>query len=331
MGPCNDEKDLTMPKTTVVIPNYNGIEYIEGCLRTMPEDVPVIVVDNGSVDGSAAIVAERFPQVTLIRFAENRGFPAAVNAGIKAATTPYVFLLNNDTTIQPDTITEMEKVLDADAEAFSASAKMISMYHPELMDGAGDRYCLLGWAYARGKDRPVSSYTENCSIFSSCAGAALYRTDVLKEIGLFDENHFAYLEDLDVGYRAQIMGYHNVFAANAVVFHAGSASSGSRHNAFKVTLSAQNSIYVAYKNMPFLQFLLNLPFLFLGVIVKFAFFCLKGLGTSYARGFCKGVHLCFSRQGRARKVRFSAKNTLRYVWLEGLLIADLGRLFMGRK
>ncbi len=320
-----------MSKTTVVIPNYNGIEYIEGCLRTMPEDAAVIVVDNGSVDGSAAVVTERFPQVKLIRFAQNKGFPAAVNAGIEAAETPYVFLLNNDTTIRPDTIEELEKVLDADANVFSASAKMISMYHPELMDGAGDRYCLLGWAYARGKDRPVSSYTENCRIFSACAGAALYRTDVLKKIGLFDENHFAYLEDLDVGYRAQIFGYTNIFAANAVVFHAGSASSGSRHNAFKVSLSSQNSIYVAYKNMPLLQFLLNLPFLLLGVIVKFAFFCLKGLGMSYAKGFCRGIRLCFSGEGRARKVRFSAKNALRYVRIEGLLIADLGRLLLGRK
>ncbi|MCR4705670.1 MAG: glycosyltransferase family 2 protein [Lachnospiraceae bacterium] len=320
-----------MSKTTVVIPNYNGIEYIEGCLRTMPEDVPVIVVDNGSTDGSAAIVQEKFPEVTLLRFAENRGFPAAVNAGIKAAGTPYVFLLNNDTTIRPDTITELEKVLDQDADVFSASAKMISMYHPDRMDGAGDRYTLLGWAYARGKDAPVSSYTKNCRVFSSCAGAALYRTEVLKEIGLFDENHFAYLEDLDVGYRAQIRGFHNVFAADAVVFHAGSASSGSRHNPFKVTLSSQNSVYVAYKNMPFLQLLLNLPFLLAGCLVKFAFFGLKGMGTHYAKGFCKGIRLCFSKEGRAHKVRFSAKNAMHYVRIEGLLIANLGRLFMGRK
>lgn len=315
-------------KTTVVIPNYNGRNYLQDCLTSLLEgsEVPaIIVVDNGSADESAAMVKERFPMVKLIALPENRGFSAAVNIGIREAGTEYVFLLNNDTVVLKDTIEELEAAMERHPKAFSVAAKMLQMKNPELIDSAGDFYCALGWAFARGKDRKNEAFSKETSVFSACAGAALYRKAVFEKIGDFDENHFAYLEDIDVGYRAKIYGYRNYYAPASVVLHAGSGSSGSRHNKFKVDLSSRNSIYLIYKNMPVLQVLLNLPFLLLGYLVKILFFLKKGLGADYMKGLGKGFRLAFSGKGRERKVKFSMKHFGNYVVIQLQLWANMFR------
>ena len=315
-------------KTTVVIPNYNGRNYLQDCLTSLLEgsEVPaIIVVDNGSADESAAMVKERFPMVKLIALPENRGFSAAVNIGIREAGTEYVFLLNNDTVVLKDTIEELEAAMERHPKAFSVAAKMLQMKNPELIDSAGDFYCASGWAFARGKDRKNEAFSKETSVFSACAGAALYRKAVFNEIGDFDENHFAYLEDIDVGYRAKIYGYRNYYAPASVVLHAGSGSSGSRHNKFKVDLSSRNSIYLIYKNMPVLQVLLNLPFLLLGYLVKILFFLKKGLGADYMKGLGKGFRLAFSGKGREHKVKFSMKHFGNYVIIQLQLWANMFR------
>lgn len=139
--------------------------------------------------------------------------------------------------------------------------------------------------------------TKKCDrIFSACAGAAIYRKELLEKIGLFDEAHFAYLEDVDVGYRANLYGYRNLFAPDAVVYHAGSAVSGSRHNPFKVELTARNNLYLIYKNMPPLQLLINLPFLLLGILIKGVYFGRKGMGKSYLSGLKKGSPCVFPKR-----------------------------------
>lgn len=298
-------------KTTVVIPNYNGMDYLRDCLESLQKGsiVPeIIVVDNGSADGSTSLVKEQFPSVMLISLPENQGFSAAVNLGIHRAQTEYVFLLNNDTVVAEDTIAALEDAMERHSDAFSIAAKMVQMKHPELIDSAGDFYCALGWAFARGKDRRTEEFPRETRIFSACAGAALYRKAVFDEIGDFDENHFAYLEDTDVGYRANIYGYCSYYAPDAVVYHAGSGSSGSRYNSFKVDLSSRNSIYLIYKNMPVLQVLLNLPFLLAGYLIKIVFFLKKGLGTDYLKGLQKGFRLSFSKEGKSHKVPFSIKH-----------------------
>lgn len=315
-------------KTTVVIPNYNGRNYLQDCLTSLLEgsEVPaIIVVDNGSADESAAMVKEKFPMVKLIALPENRGFSAAVNIGIREAGTEYVFLLNNDTVVLKDTIEELEAAMERHPKAFSVAAKMLQMKNPELIDSAGDFYCASGWAFARGKDRKNEAFSKETSVFSACAGAALYRKAVFEKIGDFDENHFAYLEDIDVGYRAKIYGYRNYYAPASVVLHAGSGSSGSRHNKFKVDLSSRNSIYLIYKNMPVLQVLLNLPFLLLGYLVKILFFLKKGLGADYMKGLGKGFRLAFSGKGREHKVKFSMKHFGNYVVIQLQLWANMFR------
>ena len=288
---------------------------MKNCLESATKstvEASFIVVDNGSSDGSVEWLAANYPQVRRITFAENRGFCAAVNAGIEAAGTPYVFLLNNDTTMEPDCIERLEKALEQDVRIFSVGAKMLCMKNPELADGVGDLYSALGWAYAVGKGKPGARYQKQRDVFSNCAGAALYRSALLQRTGLFDEAHFAYLEDVDIGYRARIAGYRNIVEPAAVVYHAGSGSSGSRYNAFKITHSSRNNVYLIYKNMPLFQMILNLPFLLAGFAAKLVFFAARGFGGIYAKGLAEGVKLCLSEQGRKRKVRFRLKNLGNY-------------------
>ena len=312
-----------MAKTTVVIPNYNGIAYLEDCLtflkRSKGTAFETIVVDNGSTDGSVAMVKERFSWAKVIELKENTGFSHAVNVGIKESKTPYVLLLNNDTVVEHDFVVCLERAMDEHPGYFSFSSKMLCMKQPEVIDDAGDYYCALGWAFARGKGKSSQRFTAKCDVFAACAGAAIYRREVFREIGYFDELHFAYLEDIDVGYRARLRGYKNGYCPEAVVYHAGSGFSGSRYNEFKVNLSSRNSVYLVYKNMPFLQILLNLPFLLIGYLVKTLFFIKKGMGFVYVRGLWRGLKLSFSKETRRKKFPFRKEHFKSYVKVQAEL------------
>lgn len=322
-----------MVKTTVVIPNLNGIKYLNECiahvLRSKAE-VDVIVVDNGSTDGSIEALCSTFPEVRVIELGYNTGFCHAVNVGIANAKTPYVFLLNDDAYVTASAIGRLEKVLDADPMCFSVQAKMLKMFEKDLIDSAGDEYCALGWAFPKGQDSPNGPKYKGKikSTFSACGGAALYRRSLFKKIGLFDENHFAYLEDVDIGYRAMIYGYHNKIDLGAVVYHAGSQTTGSRHNDFKVRSAAKNNIYLLYKNMPFWQFVLNLPLIEAGIIIKFIYFIRKGLGKSYFVGLMQGIGISLSKKGRAQKVKYCAENLPNYIAIQVLLYINIVRRFL---
>lgn len=320
-----------MSKVTIVIPNYNGISFLQGCLETILDQEPgtpayeVLVVDNGSWDGSLELL-KKFPQVEVEALSENTGFCHAVNVGIKRARSPYVILLNNDTKAAPGFVSGLCRAIERDPRIFSVSAKMLMWDRPELLDDAGDRYCALGWAYARGKGKSACLYDRATEVFSACGGAAIYRKSVFEEIGFFDEAHFAYLEDLDIGWRARIHGYRNLYEPSAEVIHYGSASTGSRYNKKKTLLAASNNVYVVGKNMPILQLLLNLPFLLIGYFVKFLFFCRKGMGGLYLRGLANGVKKLISEEGRSRKVPFSLKNIMRYFIIQMQLYLNLFRI-----
>lgn len=320
-----------MKEITVVIPNFNGINFIEDCLDALlpqcTEDFAfdVVVIDNASEDGSCELVQEKYPQVTLVAMDTNTGFDHAVNVGIKKAKTPYVILLNNDTKVREGFVRNLYDAISSRPKAFSVSAKMLMWDREDLLDDAGDNYCALGWCYSRGKGKPENGYNKPVKIFNACAGAAIYRCSVLREIGLFDEAHFAYLEDLDVGYRAMIYGYENYYEPSAEVVHYGSASSGSRYNEFKTVLAAQNSVYVVYKNMPLVQLIWNLPFLLLGYLIKYIFFCRKKMGKLYLKGIGQGIKLSASKEGRNRKNSFKIKHLGHYLYIQWLLYLNLFR------
>ena len=165
-----------MQEVSVVIPNFNGMAYLDGVLSSLERQTisnfEVILVDNGSTDGSCAFVAAEYPWVHMIQLPENYGFSRAVNEGIHAARSPYVLLLNNDTEAETDFIEEMVAALRRHRKAFSCQAKMIQLHDRDKMDDAGNYYCALGWAYARGKGKDISNYDKEQKIFSTCAGAA---------------------------------------------------------------------------------------------------------------------------------------------------------------
>ncbi len=304
-------------RTSIVIPNYNGEAYLRPCLdslrrQTVPAEI--IVVDNGSTDGSARLVAEEYPEVSLVRLPENTGFCGAVNTGIRCSDgMKYVILLNNDTTADPSFTSELIRAMEEDDSVFSCQAKRLKMDQPDLIDDAGDLYCALGWAFARGKGKHRDKYTRREEIFSACAGAAIYRKTILDEIGTFDENHFAYLEDCDIGWRARLYGYKNMFVPAALVYHVGSAASGSVYNLFKVRNTSRNSIYLISKNMPMWQILLNLPLLVPGFLVKAVFFAQKGFGGEYMKGIFRGFSL--SEKGRKEGRRAHLKQAKAGVFL----------------
>lgn len=298
---------------SVIIPNWNGRQHLEKCLESLQRQnfhhFEVIVVDNGSKDGSAEMIEEQFPQVNVVRFRKNTGFCRAVNMGIRISKAPYVLLLNNDTYVEETFVREMVAGIRGKKNCFSCQAKMMQMAHPEKIDDAGDFYSALGWAFADGNGKPENGYQKEKEIFSACAGAAIYRRSILKKIGLFDERHFAYLEDLDLGYRAKTYGYKNWFLPRARVYHVGSGTTGSRYNEFKVRYSARNNVYLIYKNMPWWQIVWNIPFLTAGFLMKGIFFQRKGLGRAYRKGLAEGMQLC--RQGK--RVKYQKRSFKNYL------------------
>ncbi len=306
-------------KISIIIPNYNGKHYLETIMPLLVKsEHEIIIIDNASTDGSITFLQEYTDEIDLIQNEDNMGFSVAVNQGIKAACSDYVLLLNNDTEFELEAFDKMIRVMNMDKSIFSVASKMIQYHNKSLIDTAGDEYNILGWAHKRGYN--MSSRTRNNMkrVFSSCAGAALYRKSVFEKIGYFDERFFAYMEDVDVGYRANIFGYKNVYCPEAIIYHIGSGTSGSGRNAFKAKLSGRNNVYVAYKNMPLVQLLLNMPFLILGFFIKYIFFSRHDLGKEYITGVLEGLKTLKS----IKKVPFRIRNLRNYLWIEWRLIVN---------
>ena len=310
-------------KVTVIIPNYNGLRFLKDCLTALEnqsmKDFETLVIDNASSDESVAYIRENFPNVNVMVMEKNLGFSGGVNVGIQSAKTPYVLLLNNDTEVDTHFVEEMVHAIEEYSNIFSVSSKMIQFYDREKLDDAGDLYGILGWGFQRGIDAPATSYTKKEEIFSACAGAAIYRKDVFEKIGYFDELHFAYLEDIDVGYRGKIAGYKNMYCPTAIVYHVGSGTSGSKYNSFKVKLAARNSVYLNYKNMPNIQLVINSLPLCLGWLLKWRFFKKNGFEKDYVDGLKEG----FSTRKKCKRVQFQWKNWKNYVKIEWQLMKNM--------
>lgn len=295
-----------MPEVSIVIPNYNGERFLKACLTSLFDkttiDMDVIVVDNGSQDKSLLIM-ETYEHVQVVKLRKNYGFCTAVNIGIMKANTPYVLLLNNDVVIETGFVEALLESIKKDVRTFSVEALMIQYHHTGLVDSAGTYYNAMGWAFAKGKDKALAAYEKPRSSFAACGGAAIYRKEVFETIGYFDELHFAYLEDVDLGYRARLYGYKNRYEPNARVYHLGSGASGSRHNAFKAKYSGRNNIFLIYKNMPLWQILLNVPLLLMGFLIKILFYCRKNLGGAYIKGILEGIALCKPQRKLVNRIK----------------------------
>ncbi len=316
-----------MSNLSIVVPNYNGIGYLKECLETIKNqdcsfNMEVIVVDNGSTDGSVDYIKEKHPQTVIIENSENLGFSRAINQGIKASNSDYVFLLNNDTALEPECISKLTECMGKDESIFAVASKMVQYDDRGKLDDAGDEYTILGWARKVGEGKSPSSYSQPRETFSACAGAALYRRNVFDRIGYFDENFFAYMEDVDISYRARIHGFKCIYCPGAIVYHRTSATSGSRYNEFKIRLAARNNVYVPYKNMPWPQYALNFIFLLFGYLIKYLFFTRKKQGKYYLKGLREG----FNSLNKVNKVEYEKENLANYFKVEWLLIKNLWKI-----
>ena len=313
-------------KATVVIPNLNGAGWLKDSIESIwaqtMQDLELIVVDNGSTDESLAIAQsyQGRPGYTLIQNDTNTGFSHAVNQGIRAAKGEYVALFNNDAFAEPDWLENLIAAAEQDGRIFAVSSLMIRHFERELADDAGDYVTLLGFACKRGDGMKASRYQKPGRVFSACGGAALYRKSILDEIGLFDETFFAYYEDVDISWRANSLGYKNVYCPTAKCYHICGATTGAvRYNPFKSIQSGRNSILLPYKNMPILMLLLNLPFLVFGYLLKAAMFRLRGFGPAYGQGFKEAL----KTMGKIQKPRFRLKNLPCYVLIQLWLVLGL--------
>lgn len=278
---------------SIVIPNYNGENYILDCIASIYDQIDnkrdIIIVDNHSTDRSIHMIQEHYPDITLIRNDENIGFAAAVNQGIRASKAEFIILLNNDAFARKGFVEALYRSISADPNIFSVAAKMLRHSEPGIIDNAGDELTIFGWAYKSGDGRPSEEFNKPRQIFSACAGAAIYRRQTFEEIGYFDERFFAYLEDVDIGFRANLHGYRNMFCPEAEVEHIGSATTGSKYNDFKVRISARNNVWLLTKNMPSMLMITNLIFIFIGWLIKSIYFLRKGFMRSYLIGLYEGI------------------------------------------
>ena len=307
---------------SIIIPNFNGEQFLKECLNSIKKQnfshYEVIIVDNGSNDGSVEYIKDNYDEFTLIQNQKNLGFATAVNQGIKSSNAEYVFLLNNDTELEVECVSKLLNCIDKDENIFSVSSKMIQNQDRNLIDDAGDEYTLLGYTKKVGNNRSTELYQSKREIFSACAGAALYRRNIFDIIGYFDENFFAYMEDVDISYRARIYGFKCVYCPEAVVYHDVSATSGSKYNAFKIRLAARNNVYVPYKNMPWPQLILNLLFLILGFLIKYLVFLKKGHGNDYMDGLKEGL----TSLDKIDKIKYKNRRLANYLSIEWILIKN---------
>lgn len=252
-----DRRDILTdnPSIEIVIPNWNGAAMLAACLdsvyRQSYQNFMVTVVDNGSDDGSQAMLARDYPAVRLLSFTENRGFSVAVNAGIRRARAPWILLLNNDMEVDENCLIKLlEGMVDfPDADFFAV--KMYNFDRRSELDGAGDAMLRGGVGYRLGTmEQDGERYRFDRLCFGACGGAALYHSSVFERIGLFDEDFFAYVEDVDLNLRAARAGLQCVFVAGAKVYHIGSASTGSKFNEMTIRLSTRNNIHLLVKNYP---------------------------------------------------------------------------------
>jgi len=281
----------TERRATVIIPNRNGEKLLPTCLNSLAgqryRDFGILVVDNGSTDGSLRFLEERYPSVTVTRFFENRGFAAAANDGIARTESELIALLNNDTEAHPDWLGELVAALDRRRDIAFCASRMIDFTRRSVIDSAGNCYATNGRSLPRGfLAEDTGQYGREEEIFGACAGAALYRRSLFEEVGLFDERLVSYKEDVDLDFRAQLRGLRCLYVPGAVCYHIGGATTGRRKSDLAVRLSTRNSVTVFIKNMPAPLLPRALPRLLFDLFFQLGYQIVKG---RQARSFIQGL------------------------------------------
>lgn len=280
----------------VVIPNWNGKEDLPACLDSLGSQTlkpHIIVVENGSTDGSTELVTTKYPHVTLLPQSENLGFAGGVNVGITYALEhdfEYIALLNNDAIADKNWLKELMHAMDRSPKAGIATCKLMSIDKTHL-DSTGDLYTTWGLPYPRGRGKPVNeTYDKQTEIFGASGGASLYRSDLFKKIRAFDEDFFAYYEDVDISFRAQLAGWSVVYAPRAIAFHKISATS-SKIKGFATYQTMKNLPWVVWKNVPTSLLMTMLPRFTLAYSTFYISAIVRGQGWPATKGLLKSLWL----------------------------------------
>lgn len=305
-------------RVAVVIPNWNGEDYIRECLTSLQKQthkVDITVVDNGSEDNSVKIIKREFPDVQLLTFKDNAGFAGGVNRGLRPLLKQdyeYIALLNNDAIADKSWLKHLVSAAQNNKDLGIITGKLMRMDKTHI-DSTGDQYSTYGMPFPRGRNqKDTKQFNRGEYIFSGTGGATLYRTDMLKEIGLFDEDFFAYFEDVDISFRAQLAGWKVWYEPTAIAYHHVSATSSklgdfTRHHAIK------NFILLYNKNMPGILFWKYKP-LFLYQLIKLKLGALKDgkLGV-FVGAFFKAAALCPSTLKKRREIQRKRSVSTRYI------------------
>jgi len=247
----------------IVVPNWNGCHLLDDCL---------ILVDNGSVDGSAELVRSGYPDVHLLELDRNHGFAGAVNLGITLAMrngAGFVALLNNDAWAREDWLEELLSVMRDHPEVGIATSKVLQP-DGRHFDSAGNLYSVWGHPFPRGRDeQDEGQYEERALVFGASGGASLYRAEMLTDIGLFDEDFFAYYEDDDLSFRAQLAGWKVMYEPRSLAHHRIAATS-SKHPTLRRYHVTKNAFYLFHKNMPARLYARYLPRFAVGFLALLA-------------------------------------------------------------
>jgi GT2 family glycosyltransferase len=312
----------------VVIPNWNGADLIRACLDSLAvqsQDHQVIVVDNGSTDGSPEIIAREYPDVQLIRLSRNYGFAGGVNRGIEAAMSDkaeYIALLNNDAVANENWLKYLVEAAEGHPEAGIVTAKILDQTG-EYFDSTGDFYSIYGLPFPRGRgEKDLGQYDKPEEVFAASGGASLYNAAMLKQIGLFDEDFFAYYEDVDISFRAQLAGWRVRYEPRAVVHHHTSSTSsrmGKSHGKSNTVTSfaryhtVKNFNYLYLKNMPGWLFLKYLPHYLLGYALMFAHDLVRANPWTFLRADWRAATTLLATWRKRRAIQRSRKASVRYI------------------
>lgn len=241
-----------MPKASIIIPHLNGKQHLDDCLGSLKKqtftDFEVLLVDNGSTDGTQAYVREHFPEVRLIELGKNRGFTGACNAGWEAASGDIIILLNNDTETNSNWLHEILVAFEQNPQVGIVASKMLLFDQRDQFHTAGDYYRVDGLPGNRGVwQKDVGQFDQPEPVFSACGGSAAYRRTMLDEIGFLDDDFFFSCEDVDMGWRAQLAGWQVLYVPTAVVYHKLKATGGSVTGSY---YDGRNFLYLIWKNYP---------------------------------------------------------------------------------
>lgn len=315
-----------MPKPVVVIPNLNGghalLKAVES-LRRQTIEAHIILVDNASADSSAQDVIAKYPDVEFVSNLRNEGYTGGVNPGFERAIAmkaQYVAPFNNDAVADPQWLEHLVKYLQTHPEVGAVAPKVVNEDGSKL-DSTGDFYTFWGLPYPRGRGSPkTDQYDDQRAVFAASGAASLYRVSALQQVGLLDQDFFAYYEDTDLSFRLQLAGWKVAYEPSSLVYH-GIGMTSSRLKGFTTFQAMKNLQLLWFKNVP-RKYLWRVG---ARLVLAQSFFFARAIsrrqGGAALKGTATGVYLLLKKRPERKSIQASRTATDDYIW--SILTHDL--------